>query len=77
MTDDRIACTDCARYVVAEFLCTAAHTPMQRVPDVLHRCEYFNAKPGAADMRKGIERWPELRDYPGGPARKPYPERAA
>lgn len=86
--DDRITCAECARYDASEYevrfkggtailrgRCTAARPPMGTAHDLARRCEYFNALPGAADQRKGIERWPELRDYPGGPARKPYPQR--
>jgi hypothetical protein len=88
MDDDRVRCLDCSRYNFDDYeqkvfgqtvtfrgRCFAAKPPMAQVPDVMHRCEYFNPKPDAQDQRKGIERWPELRDYPGGPARKPYPEK--
>lgn len=86
--DDRITCADCARYDGENYeyrsrdevtilcgRCKAARPPMTAVPDLLRRCEYFNARPDAEDQRKGIERWPELKGFPGGPARNPYPAR--
>lgn len=88
MKDDRITCSDCARFNADDYTekhfgqtytfrghCMAARPPLARISDVKHRCEYFNAHNGVEDQRKGIERWPELKDYPGGPGRKPYPQR--
>jgi hypothetical protein len=86
-TDDRITCAECARYDGDDYetqifgtryvfagRCIAARPPMGTVSDVKRRCVYFNARPGAEDQRKGIERWPEMKDDPGQPNRKPYPE---
>lgn len=75
VADDRITCFDCVRYARERYQCQAAQPSMSAVPELLRRCEYFNARPDAEDQRKGIERWPELKGFPGGPARNPYPAR--
>lgn len=72
MGDDRITCAVCSRYDSDGYRCLAARPPMGCVPDLPRRCEYFNARDGAMDKRKGVERWPSLVDAPGGPARKVF-----
>jgi hypothetical protein len=66
--DDRILCTDCSelrrngdclaarerrRLDVSEY-----YGPSEI--DLPRRCEFFAAKPGAADQRGGAERYPDL-----------------
>ncbi len=86
--DDRVTCAMCARYdgeeyeyrtagkiILLEGRCLAARPPMGTVADVRRRCEYYNARPGDPDQRKGVERWPDMCEVPGGVARRPYPPR--
>jgi hypothetical protein len=86
VSDDRITCAACARFNGGDYAvkyfghtytfrgrCMAARPPLARIAELPHRCVYFNAVPGAADQRKGIERWPEFVNAPGGPKRVPHP----
>jgi hypothetical protein len=66
--DDRILCTDC-RELRRNGDCLAARE-RRRLDvseyyghgdvDLPWRCEFFAAKPGAADQRTGAERYPDL-----------------
>ena len=69
--DDRVRCGDCARTEEDHrrnvLLCGAWYGPVDRfgkrhhlatIRDLRLRCFFFVPKPGAADPRKGRERWP-------------------
>jgi hypothetical protein len=71
MIDDRVHCDrQCDNYLGFTGQCgaavhglykgvTAEYRPTLGVP---RRCEYFQPKPGAADQRSAMERWPSLFD---------------
>jgi hypothetical protein len=71
--DDRIMCRWCVRYDPEAFQCRLAKPPLARIADIRHRCYYFT--PADPAKRIGAQRWPELKDAPGGPMRVPHPQR--
>jgi hypothetical protein len=75
VADDRITCEDCRMYSDMDGRCMAGQSRYSPVSNFLRRCYEFIPHPGAENQSTGMQRWPEAKDWPGGPKNKRYPDR--